>query len=902
MISRSIKQRTGKDVTSLYVMAATVISLLLLAAISSALESGQPASEIGAGTFEPGNYSFSGNLTVGSPSAARLFVDNSTGRVGIGTSRPANLLNVIGDVNVTGNLSIADGSVTSPGLSFSNENSSGLYRTGPGNFSIARLGTEIMRFTNSSNVNSVHIYGRFYVGGSPGTGGWLDSQANNSRIDMTGSAPAFYTVGQNIVIDNNQNLRFASIAGEDAYSYPGYGTGDFIFETDSNSFLGIGTSTPNGTLHVYTAASPNALVVNDTTGYVGIGTRIPVYALEVRDTAAAGLTVNISNTLYVNASSRTVGIGVTQPIYSLESRGTANINNTLFAESGRIGVGNSTAFKLTVSGNTGANASPAISSTTQVITMLDSAGSVNYQTSIAIGSDGLPIIAYSPQNRGVGVIHCGNIECSSGNTYSAVDAPIGSWALFASIAIGIDGLPVLVYGDTAASMKVAHCNDLACNLSVNISTVEVLSGTSYDTSLAIGSDGFPIISYSISGSGAFKVLHCGNAYCSAGNNITTLEPSGGMTSIAIAPDGLPFIAFNDNSGFVEFVKCANVSCVSNNNNFTRTSVYGQYPSVAIGSDGLPIISHYDYASGLDLIVTKCTDANCTQSMNTTVDTTGDVGLYTSITIGLDGLPIISYYDNTNGDLKVAKCGNANCTTSTLTTVESTNNTGINTAIAIGTDGLPIIAYQNSTGSDLKVVHCANQACSATTGSALGGGQTLGGWMPNSRSYGAFYRAVNTIMVSNPTSFTNLSFLTAGSEKMTITASGDVGISTQAPKAKLEISGASLSGLALNASGVLYVNRTLDSSFGRVGIGTIGVNYILEVRDTTTSGAAANISNTLYVNSTTRNVGVNISSPAQALNIRGNLNVTSNLSMTASNGAVFSCGVDTDGTFRCRSYG
>ena len=42
---------------------------------------------------------------------------------------------------------------------------------------------------------------------------------------------------------------------------------------------------------------------------------------------------------------------------------------------------------------------------------------------------------------------------------------------------------------------------------------------------------------------------------------------------------------------------------------------------------------------------------------TTVDSTGDVGQYTSITMGSDSLLVISYYDVTNGDLKVAKCYN-----------------------------------------------------------------------------------------------------------------------------------------------------------------------------------------------------------------------------------------------------
>ncbi len=43
-----------------------------------------------------------------------------------------------------------------------------------------------------------------------------------------------------------------------------------------------------------------------------------------------------------------------------------------------------------------------------------------------------------------------------------------------------------------------------------------------------------------------------------------------------------------------------------------------------------------------------------------VDSAGFVGLYTSITIGTDGLPVVSYFDNTNGDLKVVKCGSILC--------------------------------------------------------------------------------------------------------------------------------------------------------------------------------------------------------------------------------------------------
>jgi hypothetical protein len=51
---------------------------------------------------------------------------------------------------------------------------------------------------------------------------------------------------------------------------------------------------------------------------------------------------------------------------------------------------------------------------------------------------------------------------------------------------------------------------------------------------------------------------------------------------------------------------------------------------------------------------------CTAATITALDTAGDVGQYTAITIGDDGLGLISYYDATSGDLKVAHCSNVLC--------------------------------------------------------------------------------------------------------------------------------------------------------------------------------------------------------------------------------------------------
>ncbi len=45
---------------------------------------------------------------------------------------------------------------------------------------------------------------------------------------------------------------------------------------------------------------------------------------------------------------------------------------------------------------------------------------------------------------------------------------------------------------------------------------------------------------------------------------------------------------------------------------------------------------------------------------TTLDGSGDMDQYSSVTIGSDGLALISYYDATNGALKVAHCANPFC--------------------------------------------------------------------------------------------------------------------------------------------------------------------------------------------------------------------------------------------------
>ena len=115
--------------------------------------------------------------------------------------------------------------------------------------------------------------------------------------------------------------------------------------------------------------------------------------------------------------------------------------------------------------------------------------------------------------------------------------------------------------------------------------------------------------------------------------------------------------------------------------------------------------NYEYQSTLKVL--KCGNPYAAAAIpSTTVDAAANTGLYTSIAIGSDDLPVISYYDDRANALRVVKCANADCTGSaTLTTVDDSADVGSYTSIAIGADDLPLISSQELLSNTLKVVRC-----------------------------------------------------------------------------------------------------------------------------------------------------------------------------------------------------
>ncbi len=151
----------------------------------------------------------------------------------------------------------------------------------------------------------------------------------------------------------------------------------------------------------------------------------------------------------------------------------------------------------------------------------------------------------------------------------------------------------------------------------------------------------------------------------------------------------------------------------NNAAVSSSGIIGSFPSAVIGGDGFPAIAYYDEGNG-DLKFTHCTNVTCsTTDADIRLDgSTADVGKYSSMALGVDGFPIISYQDVTNGDLKVAHCLNQTCTSSENFTVDSANVVGAYTSIAIGSNGFPVITHQRTDGIDSYFVACRTWNCSS----------------------------------------------------------------------------------------------------------------------------------------------------------------------------------------------
>ena len=135
-------------------------------------------------------------------------------------------------------------------------------------------------------------------------------------------------------------------------------------------------------------------------------------------------------------------------------------------------------------------------------------------------------------------------------------------------------------------------------------------------------------------------------------------------------------------------------------------------SISHGPDGLPAISYYDNTDD-DL---KYAVFNGERWSSQTIDEGGSVGRFNAISHGPDGYPAIAYYDWTNRDLKYASFDGVQWN---IEVVESDEMIGTEVSLSHGPAGNPAISYHNVSSRDLKFASHDGVSWTTTTIASTG---------------------------------------------------------------------------------------------------------------------------------------------------------------------------------------
>ncbi|MET0551965.1 MAG: Calx-beta domain-containing protein [Vicinamibacteria bacterium] len=346
-------------------------------------------------------------------------------------------------------------------------------------------------------------------------------------------------------------------------------------------------------------------------------------------------------------------------------------------------------------------------------TLLDTAGDVGRTSSVAIGTDGRPLIAYRDETNGtVKVAHCDDAACS-GATLSTIDA-----GAYPSVAIGPDGRGFIAYV-SANALKAAHCDDDACTTA----SIRVVDGpTVFGARVSVVTGGgSPFIVYmkrlDESDGARVTTARCADAWCSAATvSVHDGTSSLGLkdTAAAVGNDGVPLIAWVTYNGAAPIVRrCVDAACTAltprtletvpaERAPFTTFQAV-EAPSLVIGADGRGLVAYVFrnfLMSSASYQVAHCADAACTAfddvlAMPSVPATSTNVALTTSPS----GQPW--FVRNQSGRLRLSRCDDAACTsrTDTCALVGTTS-----VALAWGADGQPISTFQASAGMDLGAAH------------------------------------------------------------------------------------------------------------------------------------------------------------------------------------------------------
>ncbi len=134
----------------------------------------------------------------------------------------------------------------------------------------------------------------------------------------------------------------------------------------------------------------------------------------------------------------------------------------------------------------------------------------------------------------------------------------GASTLF-EIAIGSDDLPIMLY-EKYPYMLSGHCDNVVCDTM----TTKTLHGDMDEAVIAMNADGYPLIGR-ITDESSVKLDVCEDAQCSKRSTTSFTDQGGDSLSLAVGTDGFPVLSFHDYYGdeeepYIFILKCKTKTC------------------------------------------------------------------------------------------------------------------------------------------------------------------------------------------------------------------------------------------------------------------------------------------------------------------------------------------------------
>ncbi len=370
--------------------------------------------------------------------------------------------------------------------------------------------------------------------------------------------------------------------------------------------------------------------------------------------------------------------------------------------------------------------------------------SSSYSASVAVGPNGMPVVAWYdgdfPGNREIyvrrwngsawvemaGSASGGGISNTSGSSRSPV------------IAVGLDNMPVVAWQDNSdgdEEIYVRRWNGSAwveMGSSASGGGISNNSVESSEPSLAIGTDGMPVVSWTDASPTSIYEVYVrswnGTAWIelggsASGGGVSNDGRFSAHSSLTIGSDNLPVVAWTaygdgpgdiylrrwNGSAWVEMGGSASGGGISN------SSGESQFPSLAIGGDGVPVVAWSDSNGGnLSEIYLRRWNGSAWVGLGGStsgggISNTGGYSWWPSLAMDSANRPMVTWHDLSIGNSEVyfrrwsgsawVEMGNGSATSGGIS---SNGGDSDFASLAVGSSNIPIIAWSDLSSGDSEI--------------------------------------------------------------------------------------------------------------------------------------------------------------------------------------------------------